>query len=287
MPGRRETRRNVQGRLRATESPGLRATPSRISYLRYQDNVQGPAPVIAPIDQPKSLTELAVTRLRDAIVEGDLALGERISEASLAAALGISKTPVREALARLRTEGLVTISPRRGTVVFMVSAAEVRAISELRLTLETTALSLAVARSRQAFVTDLGAVVEKMTAARARGDDREYLRLDAAFHEQFFRHCDNGYLADAYRLIAAKIAALRTHLSVRPLQIEDSFDEHRAILEAATEGRTERAIGVLDHQIARMVRAFADDDAGVGERPQRRDLEPLERTSLVDLPRPN
>ena len=244
--------------------------------------------LIAPIDQPKSLTELAVVRLREAIVEGDLALGERISEASLAAALGISKTPVREALARLQTEGLVTISPRRGTVVFMVSAAEVRAISELRLTLETTALSLAITRNGRSFVVDLGEVVDKMTAADARGDDRQYLRLDAAFHEQFFRHCDNGYLADAYRLIAAKIAALRTHLSIRPLQIEDSFAEHRAILEAAAEGSTKDAIRVLDHQIARMVRAFADDDPRVvGERPQRRGLAPLERSGVIDLPRRN
>lgn len=244
--------------------------------------------LIAPIDQPKSLTELAVARLREAIVEGDLALGARISEASLAAALGISKTPVREALARLQTEGLVTISPRRGTVVFMVSAAEVGAISELRQTLEATALSLAIARSRRPFVADLTKVVEQMTAAHARSDDRQYLRLDAAFHEQFFRHCHNSYLADAYRLIAAKIAALRTHLSVRPLQIEDSFDEHRAILEAAGKGDANRAIAVLDHQIARMVRAFADDDGGEhgAERPQPRGLEPLER-GVVDLPRPN
>ena len=243
--------------------------------------------LIAPIDQPKSLTELAVVRLREAIVEGDLALGERISEASLAAALGISKTPVREALARLQTEGLVTISPRRGTVVFMVSAAEVRAISELRLTLEAMALRFALARNRRPFAADLTEVVEKMTAVHAREDVRQYLRLDSAFHEQFFRHCDNGYLAEAYRLIVAKIAALRTHLSVRPLQIEDSYVEHRQILDAVEAGDAERAIGVLGHQIGRMVSAFADDGAGDdgAQGPQRRGLEPLDRGGMVDLPR--
>ena len=240
--------------------------------------------LIAPIDQPKSLTDLAVARLREAIVEGDLALGERLSEAGLAAALGISKTPVREALARLQTEGLVTISPRRGTFVFMVSGEEVRAISELRLTLEATALRLALARNRCRFVADLSEVVERMTAAHAQDDVRGYLRLDSAFHEQFFRHCDNGYLAEAYRLIVAKIAALRTHLSVRPLQIEDSYGEHHAILDAVVADSPERAIAVLDHQIARMVRAFADGGADeTARRTQRPRLTPLARSGVVDL----
>ncbi len=177
--------------------------------------------LLGPLDPPQSLTALAVARLREAIVEGDLALGERLSEASLAAALSISKTPVREALMRLQTEGLVMVSPRRGTFVFMVNAAEVRAISELRLTLEATALSLAISRNQGPFTAELGEVVELMSAALARDDDRQYLRLDNAFHELFFRHCHNSYIEDAYGLIAGKIAALRTHLSVRPQQIEE------------------------------------------------------------------
>lgn len=243
----------------------------RISYLRYQNNAPDRAQsglrsvLLGPIDQPKSLTELAVARLREAIVEGDLNLGERISEAALAAALGISKTPVREALARLQTEGLVVILPRRGTFVFMVTGSEVRAISELRLTLETAALRLALARNPRPLVADLSEIVGRMEAAHGQGEIRQYLRLDSAFHEQFFRHCENAYLAEAYRLIVAKIAALRTHLSVRPMQIEESLVEHRAIVDAIAAGDPERAIAVLDHQIARMVQSFADDDATSGD----------------------
>jgi DNA-binding GntR family transcriptional regulator len=238
------------------------------------------------LDPPQSLTALAVARLREAIVEGDLALGERLSETSLAAALGISKTPVREALARLQTEGLVMIAPRRGTFVFVVNAAEVRAISELRLTLEATALSLAISRNQGPFAAELGDVVEQMGAALARDDDRQYLRLDSAFHELFFRHCRNSYLEDAYSLIAGKIAALRTHLSVRPQQIEDSFDEHRGILEAAAAGKPKPAIHLLDHQVARMVQAFAEDDTcdGGTKLPQHRRLKPLDQAG-ADLPR--
>jgi DNA-binding GntR family transcriptional regulator len=215
------------------------------------------------------LTELAVTRVREAIVEGDLALGERISEASVATSLGISKTPVRAALARLQSERLVTILPRRGTFVFTVDGEEVRAISELRLTLEASALSLALARNRCALITGLSDAVDRMTEAYEQGDVRGYLRLDSTVHEQFFQHCDNSYLADAYRPILAKLAAMRTHLSVRPLQIEESHDEHHEILDGVVAGCLDRAVSVLDRQIARMVRSFEDDDTAVARQARR------------------
>src|SRR4029078_266097 len=95
--------------------------------------------MVSLIQRPDSLTEIALQQVRAAIIEGTLPLGSPISEAQLAAALGISKTPVREALAQLRMEGLVTIVPQSGTYVFTLSATEVVEICELRQTLDTRA----------------------------------------------------------------------------------------------------------------------------------------------------
>ena len=93
------------------------------------------------ISRPPSLAETVLERLRSDIVRGALGLGELLSERVLAEKLGVSKTPVREALAQLRQEGLVRIVPQRGAFVFSLSASEVIAICEFRQTLEAAALA--------------------------------------------------------------------------------------------------------------------------------------------------
>ena len=84
------------------------------------------------ITRPKSLTEIVVCELRKRIIYGRLQLGEALSENALAAELGISKTPVREALLQLKLERMVDVLPQRGTYVFRMAADQVIMISELR-----------------------------------------------------------------------------------------------------------------------------------------------------------
>ena len=114
--------------------------------------------MVSLIQRPASLTEIALQQVRTAIIEGTLPLGSAISEGQLAASLGISKTPVREALAQLRMEGLVTIVPQSGTFVFTLSATEVVEICELRQTLEAAALRLALERNRSRLIDGLAEV---------------------------------------------------------------------------------------------------------------------------------
>ena len=173
--------------------------------------------MVSLIQRPASLTEIALQQIRTEIIEGTLPLGSTISEGQLAASLGISKTPVREALAQLRMEGLVTIVPQSGTFVFTLSATEVVEICELRQTLEAAALRLALERNRSRLIERLAEVCVGMDRVRAAGDEPAYLRLDSAFHEQFFANCGNRYFADAYARIVPKVAALRTHLATGPI----------------------------------------------------------------------
>jgi DNA-binding GntR family transcriptional regulator len=115
--------------------------------------------------RPKSLTELVVDELRTRIIDGRLRLGEALSENTLAAELGISKTPVREALLQLKLERLVDVSPQRGTYVFRLAADEVVMISELREILETAAARGAVERSHGALVARMSEIYSAMRAA--------------------------------------------------------------------------------------------------------------------------
>jgi DNA-binding GntR family transcriptional regulator len=211
-----------------------------------------------PIERPRSLTATVVERLRQSIVEGDLALGQSLSERQLAERLGVSKTPVREALTQLKHEGLVRIIPQRGAEVFTLSAREVINMCELRLTLEAAALKLAHQRHPQELVQRLERIVTEMVSARRARDMRAYLNADTAYHQVFFETCGNPLLEQSYRNYLGKIAALRTHLSVKPFHTERSFDEHRDMLACLRRGELDQTLELLDRHIARSKTTYAE-----------------------------
>jgi DNA-binding GntR family transcriptional regulator len=202
------------------------------------------------LEIPQSLTDVAVARIRAAIVDGTLGLGQQISESALASSFGISKTPVREALMRLQQEGLVTIQPRRGTFVFTLGEQELAAICDCRTILETAALRMGMERQRPALAKSLSAVTGQMEKVWD-SDAATYRRLDTAFHQCFLDHCNNQYLAEAYQLISGKMAALRTRLSLSPDHVRKSYDEHLHMTKLVQDGDVDSAIPVLEGHIGR------------------------------------
>lgn len=211
------------------------------------------------LKRSKSLTEMALEGVREAIVTGQFKLGEPLSEIQLASTMGISKTPVREALAQLRIEGLVKIVPQSGTFVFTLSSREVVKMCELRSLLEMEALKLAFELNQKEFIGALEAIVAKMAKAQKKKDTAEYLKLDTEFHEQLFNYCDNHYIADAYSRIEGKIAALRTHLSSLPQHTQLSFTEHLEFVNALQQSDLEKAEEILDEHIGRSKETYAEN----------------------------
>lgn len=219
---------------------------------------------------------MAVERLRTAIIDAELPFGAPLSESALAQSLGISKTPVREALAQLQSQGLVTIIAQKGSFVFNPTAEQVSAICEFRLAIELYAVRLAHMRGRAALLADLREIVQRMTAARRLGDVLAYLRLDTRFHEAFFAHCGNPILRDAYELIAGKAAALRTQLSApNPEILRKSYDEHAEMVELLEDDRLDDVITRLQAHIKRTEKLhreslLARQDASEGRATPRR-----------------
>jgi DNA-binding GntR family transcriptional regulator len=205
--------------------------------------------VDAKLNRPQSLTDLAVERIRAAIVEGPLAFGEQISESALAAWLGISKTPVREALLRLKLDGLVEIHPQRGTFVFRVSEEQVAEICRFREILESAALGEAMLRNRAKLLAQLEDNIADMSRAQAGGEMRRLPQLDAEFHGAILALCGNGYLRAAYRLIEHKIHALRWRLPGNNAQIEHCQDNHAVIVAQIREGNVGKAQTTLRRHI--------------------------------------
>lgn len=189
------------------------------------------------IDRPRSLTTTVAERLRRAIIDVELPLGSELSEVALAAKLGVSRTPVREALSMLQVQGMVTIIPQKGSYVFFPTEQDIIDLCEYRLVLEERAISFALARQRDATVKMLDEAIAAMEKARRRSDPIAYSRADTEFHEAFIKNCRNRYIQEGYALAAGPIATLRTHLSVPLAGVQDrSFIQHQQIADAFAKG---------------------------------------------------
>jgi len=218
------------------------------------------------LKRPQSLRELALDHLRSNIVNGSLKMGQVLSERVISEELGVSKSPVREALAQLRDEGLVTIEPQKGAKVFTLSSEEVAQICDFRQAIETAAFELALSRNPDALAQDMEDVVAKMEDTQSKGRMVAYLALDTTFHELIFKHCENDYLAASYSRYVGKIAALRTHLSDLPQHTDLSFDEHKLIAKAVRKGDEKKIRRLLAEHIDRTRQVYSNSksDAATG-----------------------
>jgi DNA-binding GntR family transcriptional regulator len=217
---------------------------------------------------------MATDRIREAIVTGDLKLGEALSEEKLAVMLGISRTPVREALATLHVQGLITVQPQRGSFVFRPDEADVQALCEFRAMAETQAMWLAHARDRTGTLDRMRAAQERMIAAHADGRFRESAAADAAFHDALLQGCGNRFLSDAYGIIGGRISAIRSML----LDPEDiwrkSAGEHEDIIAAFESADLLQAEAALSTHIMKMRERYGVSmpagDATEADAPRRR-----------------
>lgn len=182
------------------------------------------------LKRPKSLTEMVAEEIRTRIIDGRIGLGAGLSENGLAAELGISKTPVREALMQLKQEGLVEVQPQRGTYVFRLAAEQVTMISELREILELAAIKASMARNHGDLVRRMTALCEGMREAYEADDPLAYRKLDGEYHDTIVDLCGNTYIRSAYRQISFCIQALRSRLSTEAQLNKLSLADHREML---------------------------------------------------------
>lgn len=210
------------------------------------------------IKRPASLSKIAEDHIRQGIVRGTFRLGESLQEVRLSTTMGISKTPIREALAALNLQGLVQIIPQRGAFVFSLSEKKVVQLCRFRLILETAAMDLALDQNPEALLAELADIVLKMSKALEADAFDDYLELDAVFHDALFKHCGNIYLREGYQKVSDIVRTMRTHLSKRPERTAKSFSEHEAITTLLSEGKVKSAKNCLKQQITRGERSYSD-----------------------------
>ena len=196
------------------------------------------------LERPQLLTDLVADRIREAIVRGELKLGEQVSEAQLAQRMNVSKTPVREALLRLKGEGLVEIHPQRGSYVFRLGPAQVAQLCRYRAMVETAALREAMASRRDALVAAMARCVAEMGEGERTRDAQALARIDMALHWQFFEHCGDPYLRAGYEVIRSQLVALR-HRSPIP----NAVASHQVLVDAVASGDVEHACALLREHV--------------------------------------
>jgi len=174
----------------------------------------------------------AVGSLREAIMNGDMAPGQRLVEAEIAEMLGVTRASVRAALIDLSAEGLVERIPNRGARVRAVSAEEAVAITECRMVLEGLCAAKAAEHASDAQVERLTAIGERMSLAVGEGEPLKYSSLNRELHMLVYEISGQAVAADLLQRLHAQIVRHQFRLSLRPGRPHVSLPEHLAIINA-------------------------------------------------------
>lgn len=206
----------------------------------------------AELSEPASgdASDRVYAELLARISEGAFAAGERLYEQALARDLGVSRTPVRDALKRLGAEGLVDITPNKGAQVVSFTAEDAVALYELRAEFEPVACRLAVPRLGEedlAELEELDARMQEVVATRR--DPAELTGLNNAFHAIFVDRCGNRHLSIALQALFRPAVVTRTFRQYSPRSLERSMQAHQQLVEAARAGDGEWAEAVMRSHI--------------------------------------
>jgi len=187
--------------------------------------------------------------LRERIAKGRLKPGSRLIELEISRELGVSRSPVREALLRLAEEGLVEILPYRGAIVVPLDEARLTELLEYRLALEHFALERLVERADRNAIARLRDRVEKLRAAIGRNDREAAVDADLGIHRETISLAGNGLVERAYEGL---IAQIRLYIDATSAQYESADDlatEHEELLAAVERGDLGTSRKLLDEHI--------------------------------------
>lgn len=230
----------------------------------FLDEPEAARPTLGPL-APRTLVDQVVDAIVRGAAEGHFLPGDRLVEAELARTLGISRVPVREALRLLESQGIVVNTPYRGMRLMDVSQERIEKILEVRLVLEKLAVDKVLARrtDEPGITRRLGAIVEAMRQAAARGDGYGVATADTAFHRELCRQSDNELLLLAWEPLARQLTIV-FGLSTLQKHVDSIVDEHVELLAAIEAGDAERLVRLLEVHILDYTRAL--DYAGFVDR---------------------
>jgi DNA-binding GntR family transcriptional regulator len=180
----------------------------------------------------ESLHERLVAGLRDLVIEGELPAGARVPERVLCERFGVSRTPLREALKVLASEGLVELLPNRGARIARLTEKDVEDMFQVMAALESLSGALACQRITEGELAEIRALHYQMLAHYMRRQLPEYFRFNQAIHEAILDAARNPALKATYRTLAGRIRRARYLANMSDERWAEAVAEHEAILAA-------------------------------------------------------
>ncbi len=180
----------------------------------------------------RSLHDELTERVRALITDGELSPGQKIPERDLCERFGVSRTPLREALKVLASEGIVTLQPNRGARVSSLTVAELEEVFPVMGALEALSGEIACRHITEQELAAIRSLDERMVAHWRRGELEPYFRLNQAIHEAILEATRNETLKAMYRSLAGRLMKARYIANMTPERWAEAVSEHQAILVA-------------------------------------------------------
>jgi len=206
----------------------------------------------------RSLHDELTERLRTLITRGDLAPGEKVPEKDLCKQFGVSRTPLREALKVLASEGIVTLRPNRGAMVSALTAEELEEVFPVMGALEALSGEIACKRITDREVQAIRKLHEAMVQHWKNGELQPYFRLNQRIHEAILEATRNDTLKSIYRGLSGRILSARYIANMSPARWAKAVEEHEAILKALDARDGARLSKILKAHLANKLATVKD-----------------------------
>lgn len=204
------------------------------------------------------LRDVVFKTLRQAILRGELKPGERLMEIQLANKLGVSRTPIREAIRKLELEGLVLMVPRKGAEVAEIKEKGLRDVLEVRKALEELSVELACDRIMPEMIEELERTAEEFRKVLKSGDVMKIAQADVDFHDVIYRAADNQRLMQLLSNLGEQMYRYRVEYLKNPGVYGQLLKEHEEIISHIKRGEKEAAVRIVCEHIDNQVTAVSD-----------------------------
>jgi DNA-binding GntR family transcriptional regulator len=209
-------------------------------------------------DEYLPLRDVVFNTLRQAILRGELKPGDRLMEIQLANKLGVSRTPIREAIRKLELEGLVRMIPRRGAEVAQITEKSLQDVLEVRRALEELAVQLTCSRITKEGIEELRRAEKNFEKILGSSDITAVAEADVAFHDIIYRTTDNQKLIQLLNQFREQMYRYRVEYLKRSEFHKQILEEHRKIVDAIEKGDWESAVWLTCSHIDNQVDAVSD-----------------------------
>ena len=204
------------------------------------------------------LRHVVINTLRQAILRGELKPGERLMEIQLANKLGVSRTPIREAIRKLELEGLVLMIPRKGAEVAEITEKSLRDVLEVRRALEELAVQLACEKITKEEIRELERVAKEFQQVVNSSDITEIAEVDVCFHDIIYTATDNQKLIQLLNNLREQMYRYRVEYLKRDGVFPQLIAEHEAIIRHIENNEKEKATEVMCRHIDNQVETVID-----------------------------